>query len=185
MSIFYKAPRLGQFGDTFTMYKFRTMVKNADKMGGSSTADDDPRVTKIGRFLRKTKLDELPQLLNILQGEMKLIGWRPEAVEYRDTFSFEILKTKPGIVGIAQLWDFDEGAMLAGKEDPDQFYRDHILPGKRSLELYYVNNQNIWLDLWILLQITKRLLRLPVGRFSKWCIKLGRLTLPPILASST
>lgn len=185
MSLLYKATRLGRHGDTFTMYKFRTMVKNADKMGGSSTADDDPRITRAGRFLRKTKLDELPQLLNVLRGEMALVGWRPEAVEYRDTFPAEILATKPGIVGIAQLWDFDEGAMLAGKEDPDQFYRDHILPGKRSLELYYVNNQNIWLDSWILLQIIGKMLRLPVARFSRWCIRRGHLTLPPILAPST
>lgn len=183
MDCIYAAKRVGQYGDIFTMYKFRTMVKNADKKGGSSTSEDDPRITPVGHFLRKTKIDELPQLFNVFLGNMALIGWRPEAPEYRNTLPVEILWTKPGIVGIAQLWDFDEGAMLRGKEDPDQFYREHILPGKRSLELYYVNNQNIWLDTWILLQIIGRLLRLPVARFSRWCIAQGRLTLPQILAS--
>lgn len=158
MSIFYKAQRLGQYGKPFTMYKFRTMVKNADKIGGSSTSDDDPRITKIGRFLRKTKLDELPQLINLLKGDMKLIGWRPEALEYLNTFDPRILETKPGIIGLATLWDSDEGAMLAGSLNPDEEYVDKILPMKRSLELQYIQQKSIWLDLQIIFGFIKKIL---------------------------
>jgi lipopolysaccharide/colanic/teichoic acid biosynthesis glycosyltransferase len=158
MEIFYKAQRIGQFGKPFTMYKFRTMVKNADKIGGSSTSDDDPRITRLGKFLRKTKLDELPQFINVFKGDMNLIGWRPEALEYLNTFRSEILETKPGIIGLATLWDSDEGAMLAGSLDPDREYVDNILPKKRELEYYYVINKSIWLDLQIVLGFIKKLL---------------------------
>src|SRR5690348_16433282 len=96
----YKAVRIGKSGKQFLMLKFRTMVKNADKIGGSTTADSDPRITRIGRILRKTKLDELPQIINVMRGEMSLIGWRPEAPEYLSTLPPLVLATKPGIIGL-------------------------------------------------------------------------------------
>lgn len=156
----YRAKRIGKNGEVFTLYKFRTMVKDADKIGGSSTADDDPRITKIGKFLRKTKLDELPQLWNWLRGDINLIGWRPEAPEYLNTIPEEILETKPGIIGWATLWDIDEGKMLKGKGNPDKYYEKYILPKKRELDLWYVRNKSLKLDIKIIwLTIKKLLLR--------------------------
>src|SRR3990167_6923438 len=107
------------------------MVEGADKLGGSSTADDDPRITKIGRILRKTKLDELPQIWNWIKGDMNLIGWRPEVPEYLHTIPTEVLMTKPGIIGWATLSDMDEGFTLKGSLNPDKDYEDKILPKKR------------------------------------------------------
>ena len=158
MKLIYKAQRLGKDGKIFIQYKFRTMVVNADRIGGSSTADSDSRITNIGRFLRKTKLDELPQIWNILKGDMVLIGWRPESPEYLDTIPPEVLKTTPGLIGYATLFDMDEGALLKGKKDPDKWYVDNILPQKRWNELYYVRNKSISLDLWIILQTIKKLM---------------------------
>ena len=134
------------------------MVVGADRIGGSSTADDDPRITKLGKILRKTKLDELPQIINILRGEMVLIGWRPEAPEYLRTIPKEVLGTKPGIIGLATLADINEGAELAGKENPDKYYKEVILPRKRELELYYAINKNWKLNLYIIWQTIKKLL---------------------------
>jgi len=157
--LLYRSKRIGQFSRPFFVYKFRTMIENADKIGGSSTADDDPRITKIGRILRKTKLDELPQIINILRGEMGLIGWRPEVPEYLHTIPKEVLKTKPGVIGLATLDDIDEGAELKGKENPDRYYEEVILPRKRKLELYYALNKNWRLNLWIIWQTIYRLLK--------------------------
>ena len=133
------------------------MVENADTIGGSSTADDDPRITKIGKILRKTKLDELPQLWNWIKGDLSLIGWRPESPEYLHTIPQEVLNTKPGIFGLATLNNIDEGATLKGKEDPDKYYLENILPEKRRLELFYVRNKSLKLDAYIL---TKTLCRI-------------------------
>lgn len=150
MNLIYRSCRLGQNGKIFPLLKFRTLCLNADKIGGSSTADDDPRITRIGRFLRKTKLDELPQVVNILRGEMTLIGWRPEVPQYLDTIPKEVLATKPGIIGWATLSDMDEGAVLKGSKNPDKDYEEKIMPKKRELELWYVRNKSIWLDLKII-----------------------------------
>lgn len=158
MSILYIAARVGQNGKIFKLLKFRTMVLNADKIGGSSTADDDPRITWWGRILRKTKLDELPQIVNVLKGDMALIGWRPESPEYLDTIPPEVLATKPGIIGYATLFDIDEGAELAGKVDPDKYYAEVILPKKREHELWYVRNRSLSLDLWIIWATFKKLI---------------------------
>lgn len=158
MSILYRATRVGQFGEPFTLYKFRTMVEDADKIGGSSTSDTDPRITWWGKILRKTKLDELPQLLNVLNGDMAFIGWRPEALEYLDTFPLEVLLTKPGIIGYATLQDMDEGAFLKDFPDPDAAYRDLILPLKRTNELWYVRNKCLYLDLYIIFATIKKMI---------------------------
>lgn len=158
MAIIYKATRVGQFGKPFTLYKFRTMVKNADKLGGSSTSDTDPRITWWGKILRKTKLDELPQLANWIKGDVALIGWRPESPEYAGTILPDVLATRPGIIGYATLYDIDEGAELAGKEDPDKYYAEVILPRKRELELWYVRNRSWSLDLWIIWETFRKLI---------------------------
>lgn len=158
MSIIYKASRVGRYGKLFTLYKFRTMVEGADKIGGSSTSDNDPRITWWGKILRKTKLDELPQLINVLHGDMGLIGWRPEAPEYLHTIPPEVLDTKPGIIGYATLHDMDEGAFLKDFPDPDAAYRDLILPLKRTNELWYARNKCLYLDLYIVFATIKRMI---------------------------
>ncbi len=153
----YKSRRIGQYGKIFTLYKFKTM---RDGPGPSSTSNNDPRITRVGKFLRRSKLDELPQLINWLKGDIKLIGWRPEDPRYLNTFNETILATKPGLIGLATLWDIDEGAMLADSQDPDLDYEQKILPNKRALETFYAEHKNWKLDLWILKQTILTLLKL-------------------------
>ncbi len=151
--ILYRGTRVGQFGKTFRMLKFRTMVSDAEKLGGSATANDDTRITKLGAFLRKYKLDEFPQLINVLKGDMSIVGPRPEIVEYVNLSSQEerrIVSVRPGITDWATVWDSDEGALLAGKADPERFYLENIRPVKVKLQLQYVNAQSFWTDLKII-----------------------------------
>ncbi|MGC8833573.1 MAG: sugar transferase [Armatimonadota bacterium] len=153
--VFYRAPRVGKDGKPFKMLKFRTMVANADKIGGPSTANDDPRITRIGRFLRRYKLDELPQLINVLKGEMSFVGPRPEVQQYVDMYTDEeraILSVKPGITDWASLWNSDEGAVLAGSPDPEKTYLELIRPTKVKLQLEYVRKRSFLTDLEILLR---------------------------------
>ena len=129
-----------------------------DAPGPSSSGDDDPRITRIGRILRKTKLDEIPQIYNWLKGDVKLIGWRPEAPEYLHTIPEEVLQTSPGIIGWATLHNIDEGKTLKESNDPAKDYEEKILPQKRELELWYVRNKAAWLDLKIICLTIYRLI---------------------------
>ena len=159
--IFYRGVRIGRFGVSFRMFKFRTMVVNADKIGGSSTSDDDPRITKTGKFLRKYKLDELLQLINVLKGEMSFVGPRPEVPFYVNMFSEEekqILMVRPGITDWASLWNSDEGAILAGSPDPEETYRKKIRPNKIRLQLKYAKRHSFLIDLRILLLTVRAIL---------------------------
>lgn len=159
--IFYRGSRIGKNGQPFRIFKFRTMVVNADKIGGPSTADDDPRITRIGKKLRKYKLDELPQLLNVLNGEMSMVGPRPEVKQYVDMYTQEekqILTVKPGITDWASLWNPDEGAILAGSPDPEKTYLEKIRPEKIRLQLKYVREQSFWSDMKIILLTIKTVL---------------------------
>ena len=156
--VFYQGIRVGRYGSLFHMFKFRTMVVNAEKIGGSSTATDDPRITRVGRLLRKHKLDELPQLLNVLKGEMSIVGPRPEVKQYVDMFTNEekaILSVLPGITDWASLWNSDEGKILAGSSDPDKTYLEKIRPTKIKLQLKYVQRRNLRTDLIIVLETLK------------------------------
>lgn len=151
--VFYRGLRVGKDGKLFRIYKFRTMIQDADKMGIYSTSDDDPRITRIGKILRKYKLDELPQLINVLKGEMSFVGPRPEVSKYVEMFNEEekaILSVRPGITDWASLWDVDEGAILAGSPDPDKAYEELIRPTKIRLQLKYVREQSFITDLKIL-----------------------------------
>ncbi len=153
--LLYPGVRVGKDGVPFKIFKFRTMVTNADKIGGSSTADNDPRITKIGKILRKYKLDELPQLFNVLIGEMSLVGPRPDVPYYVKMFTVEekaILSVLPGITDWATLWNPDEGAILAGSADPDKTYLEEIRPEKIRLQLAYVRNRSFRIDLMIIFQ---------------------------------
>jgi lipopolysaccharide/colanic/teichoic acid biosynthesis glycosyltransferase len=153
--VFYRGSRVGRFGKLFRIFKFRTMVVNAEKHGGPSTADDDPRITKIGKFVRKFKIDELPQLINVLKGEMSFVGPRPEVQVYVDMFTEEekaILSVRPGITDWASIWNPNEGAVLAGSPDPEKTYMEKIRPEKIRLQLKYVRERSFWNDLKIIAQ---------------------------------
>lgn len=151
--IFYRGERVGLDGKLFKIFKFRTMVVDAEKIGGSSTSDDDERITEIGKKLRKYKLDELPQLINVFVGNMSLVGPRPEVKHYTDKFNEEerlILSVRPGITDWASIWNADEGAVLAGAEDPDKAYEELIRPTKLRLQLKYVRETSLFVDIKII-----------------------------------
>jgi lipopolysaccharide/colanic/teichoic acid biosynthesis glycosyltransferase len=151
--VFYRGERAGLHGKIFRIFKFRTMVVNAEKLGGSSTSDDDPRITCIGLKLRKYKVDELPQLINVFLGDMSLVGPRPEVKYYTDMFTGEekaILGIRPGITDWASLWNPDEGSLLAGAADPDRAYEELIRPTKLKLQLEYARNHSLCSDLKII-----------------------------------
>ena len=165
---FYRGGRVGRLGKSFRIFKFRSMVANAETLGGSSTADDDMRITWFGRLLRKSKLDEIPQLLNVLWGHMSLVGPRPEVQEYVDMYTDEeqlILSLRPGITDWASIWNSDEGAIQKGTHDPDRVYLELIRPTKLKLQLLYARKRNVWVDCTIicftLLKLVRRDDRLP------------------------
>ena len=152
--VFYRGKRIGKNGKPFRIFKFRTMVLDAEKLGGPSTAADDPRLLKIGLFLKKYQFDELPQLINVLKGEMSLVGPRPEVKMYVDMMSNEersaIFSVKPGMTDIASLLNFHESEILKGSPDPEKTYMEKIRPTKIKLQLEYVKNRSFWLDLKII-----------------------------------
>ena len=160
---FYKAERIGKDSKPFKMYKFRTMVVNADKIGGPSTSADDPRLTKIGKFLKKYQLDELPQLINVLKGEMSFVGPRPEVPLYVNMMTEEekkiILSVLPGMTDFASLWDFHEGEILRGSLDPEKTYMEKIRPEKIRLQIKYVKNRSFWLDIKIIFKTILKIFR--------------------------
>jgi len=153
--VFYRQQRVGKYGTLFNIYKFRSMVIDADKTGAKVTASHDPRITRIGSLLRKTKIDELPQLFNVLTGDMSLVGPRPEVSYYvskwPDTCRETILSVKPGITDYATLYYNDEQAVLAKAEDPEKAYLKEVMPHKLRMYEQYVNDQNFWLDIRIIL----------------------------------
>jgi len=154
--VFYRGTRIGRAGKSFKIFKFRTMVENAEALGGPSTASDDPRLTKIGKFLKKYQLDELPQLINVIKGEMSFVGPRPEVKMYVDMMADEerktILSTKPGMTDLASLWNFHESDVLKGSSDPEKTYQEKIRPEKIRLQLEYVKKRSFLLDLKIILK---------------------------------
>jgi len=159
--VFYQGVRVGRLGKPFRMFKFRTMVVHAEKIGGPSTANDDPRITKVGKIIRKYKLDEIPQLINVLRGEMSFVGPRPEVQYYVNMFTEEekkILIVKPGITDWASLWNSDEGAILAGSKDPEKTYMEKIRPEKIRLQLKYVKEHSFWVDMAIIFRTLMKLI---------------------------
>jgi lipopolysaccharide/colanic/teichoic acid biosynthesis glycosyltransferase len=142
-SPFYIAPRTGKNERPYRMVKFRSMVVRADKTGVDSTAANDPRITAIGRFIRRFKLDELPQLWNVFKGEMSLVGPRPNVKRETDIYTQEekqLLSVRPGITDLSSIVFSDEGDILAGSSDPDLRYNQLIRPWKSRLGLLYVKN---------------------------------------------
>lgn len=158
--IFYRGQRAGRGNRPFGIFKFRSMVMNADKLGGSSTSGEDARITRSGRFIRQYKIDELSQLLNVLKGDMSIVGPRPEILAYTSKYAgddLEILAERPGITDWASIWNADEGGVLAGAVDPDRAYEILIQPTKLRLQLKYVRERNMWVDLKIIYYTIRRI----------------------------
>lgn len=159
--VFYRAPRVGRDGELFHLYKFRTMVEDAARHGPGITTSGDRRITRIGRFLRKTKVDELPQLLNVLKGNMSLVGPRPEDPRYVARYTPEqrqVLQVRPGITSPASLHYRHEAELLNGP-NWEQTYLEEIMPHKLQIEMDYLSRRTLWSDLGIILKTLLALVR--------------------------
>jgi len=159
--VFYRGLRAGRYGKPFRIFKFRTMVMNADKIGGPSSSADDPRITRVGGFLRRYKLDELPQLLNVLTGEMSLVGPRPEVLQEVVLYTEEekrLLEVRPGITDWASIRFRNEGEILRGSADPHAAYREKIRPEKIRQGLEYVERRSFLTDCKIIFRTLKAIL---------------------------
>ena len=157
--VFYRQERIGQFGNPFLILKFRSMRKDADKLG-KLTVGRDPRITQSGHFLRKFKLDEFPQFINVLKGEMSIVGPRPEVKEFADLYTEDqrqILNIKPGITDYASVEYFNENEMLGKSEDPHKTYIEVIMPAKIELNKKYLANPTLGTDLSIMWRTFKRM----------------------------
>jgi lipopolysaccharide/colanic/teichoic acid biosynthesis glycosyltransferase len=151
-SIFHRASRVGKDGRCFRIYKFRTMVADAASRGPGITARNDARVTRIGRILRNSKLDELPQLINVVKGEMSLVGPRPEDPRYVALYTpaqRDLLRVRPGMTSPASLNHRDEASILTGDEW-ERMYREVVMPRKLEIDLEYVQHATVWSDLGII-----------------------------------
>ena len=149
-SPFYVSERVGKDGRSFGMIKLRSMRIDSDQSGVDSTKTDDPRITRIGKFLRRFKLDEIGQLVNVLMGQMTFVGPRPQVwrdVELYTDEEMRLLSVNPGITDISSIVFSDEGEILQGSVDPDTLYRQIIRPWKSRLGLLYIDNRTIWLDI--------------------------------------
>ncbi|MFN5444576.1 MAG: sugar transferase [Crocinitomicaceae bacterium] len=159
--IFYKQERVGLNGKSFGLLKFRSMRPNADRLGQLTVGERDPRVTNIGHFIRRYKLDEFPQFINVLIGEMSIIGPRPEVKKYVDLYTIEqrtILKVKPGITDYASIEYFDESRLLGESENPEQTYVQEIMPAKLILNKKYLDNPTVFHDLKIMWLTFKKII---------------------------
>jgi lipopolysaccharide/colanic/teichoic acid biosynthesis glycosyltransferase len=158
--VFFRQERIGRGFQPFFIFKFRSMVPNAWSKGGPITVGEDIRITRVGRFLRRTKIDELPQLINVLRGEMSFVGPRPEVRQYVELFRQEyreILKVRPGITDQACLKYRDESAILGQSENPDEEYLQRVLPDKIRLAKEYLKRSSFLFDLSLILRTLVKL----------------------------
>ncbi|MEE0913936.1 MAG: sugar transferase [Ruminococcus sp.] len=159
--VFYRQVRVTTYGKRFKILKFRTMVENADKMGSLVTTDSDSRVTKVGRFLRKYRLDELPQIFNVLSGSMSVVGTRPEVERYVEKYEPEYYATllmPAGITSLASIMYKDEEKLLSSEEDVDKVYIEKILPEKMKYNLKYTKNFGFRSDIKLMFKTVKEVL---------------------------
>jgi lipopolysaccharide/colanic/teichoic acid biosynthesis glycosyltransferase len=164
--VFFRQERVGYRGRPFRIWKFRTMVPDAEARGLPLTVGRDPRVTRIGAWLRRLKLDELPQLFNVLVGDMSLVGPRPEVPRYVASYSVaerRVLELLPGITDNASIRYAQESTMLAAAADPERLYVDEIVPAKIQLNLAYAARATIWTDVGVILATLRRLWSEPAG----------------------
>ena len=154
-SVFYRQTRVGKNNQDFKIFKFRTMLIGSDKKGLLTLGDNDSRVTKVGYLLRKYKLDEMPQLINVLQGSMSFVGPRPEVRKYVNYYSLEdleILQVKPGITDYASIAFRDEAELLKDTNNPEKLYIEDIMPQKIALNKKYIVNPSVFIDIKIILK---------------------------------
>ena len=158
--VFYKQVRVGQGGSNFKLFKFRSMATNADKGSLLTVGGRDSRITRVGYFIRKYKIDELPQLINVLIGDMSLVGPRPEVRRYVDMYNEEqrkVLTVKPGITDYASIEYSNENELLGKSENPEQTYINEIMPAKLNLNLKYIAEQGMKTDVKIILRTIKKI----------------------------
>ncbi len=160
--VFYIQQRIGKNFKPFGIYKFRTMRPHSDSLGLLTVGSADNRITRVGSFLRKYKIDELPQLINVIKGDMSIVGPRPEVPKYVKLYSDEqkkVLMVRPGISDLASIVYFDENDILAKSNNPEQTYIDVVMPAKLELGLKYVENQSFTLDLKIILKTFMKIIK--------------------------
>lgn len=160
--IFYRQERIGRYGKPFRLFKFRSMRKNADKQGKLTVGMRDSRITRTGYFIRKFKLDEFPQFINVIAGDMSIVGPRPEVKEYVDLYTDEqrlILNVRPGITDLASLEYFEENELLGKASDPQKTYIEEIMPAKIALNKRYLANPTLANDLTIMWKTFVRIIK--------------------------
>lgn len=175
-AILYWQDRVGRDGRIFKIAKFRSMVADADRRGSGITVSGDPRVTSLGAFLRVTKIDELPQLWNVLTGQMSLVGPRPELPQYVANYTMEqrrVLSVRPGITDHASIRYRYEESILAQSDDPEQHYRNVVLPDKLALNLQYVRDMSLPVDIKLVIQTITSLFKQPTHLTSKHSFTTG------------
>lgn len=158
--VFYRQERTGRYGRMFRIYKFRTMYPDSDRKGLLTVGGRDPRITRAGLILRRYKLDELPQFLNVLYGEMSIVGPRPEVKKYTDMYTEDqrqVLNVRPGITDYASLEYIDENELLARSSDPEAVYIREIMPAKLALNMKYIREVSFLTDIRIILKTAKRM----------------------------
>ncbi len=153
--VFYRQTRVTQYGKRFRIFKFRTMVQNADRVGSLVTVGNDARITRVGRLIRKCRLDEICQLIDVLRGTMTFVGTRPEVPKYVDAYTEEMLATlllPAGVTSDASIYYKDEDELLSGADDPDRVYIERILPEKMRYNLYAVKRFGFFRDIGVMLR---------------------------------
>lgn len=149
-AVFYRQVRVGRGNRDFRLFKFRSMRPDSDKLGLITVGGRDPRVTRSGYYIRKYKLDEFPQLINVFRGDMSLVGPRPEVRKYVDMYTPEqvrVLDVRPGITSLASIRYRNENDILAASDNPDKTYIEQVMPDKLAIDLEYVNKANLWTDI--------------------------------------
>ena len=166
--VFFRQQRVGRGGQLFDIYKFRTMQTGAEAMGPQITVGEDARITRAGAWLRRSKVDELPQFINVLRGDMSVVGPRPEVPRYVAQYPADVRETvlsvRPGITDLASIEFRDESALLARSSDPERTYVEQILPAKLRHAQEYVRTRSLWLDLRIIARTVLAVLGLHAAR---------------------
>ena len=160
--VFYHQIRVGKDNKDFYLYKFRTMRTGSDQKGLLTVGERDSRITRVGYFLRKYKIDEFPQLLNVLKGDMSIVGPRPEVRKYVDMYTPEqmrVLSVRPGLTDLASIQYVHENELLAASEDPEKTYIEEVMPAKLALNLQYIDNQSVVGDIKLICKTFAAILR--------------------------
>lgn len=159
--VFYRQVRVGKDNKDFRLFKFRSMRPDSDKLGLITVGGHDPRVTRSGYYIRKYKLDEFPQLINVFKGDMSLVGPRPEVRKYVDMYTPEqmkVLSVRPGVTSLASIRYRNENEILAASEDPDKCYIEQVMPDKLAIDLEYVDRANLWNDIKLIFSTFKEII---------------------------